>query len=105
MNKYWKEAVEIAVDELGIDLSDYTLSKLAGYMRDAAEMESEACGYQNIPNPLEKENKELLSELMIERSKRVCEFCNGRGLITSYGPDHTSTAQCDRCSGEGKRVR
>lgn len=57
INPYWKEALECALDEagqFGVIPSD-KVDEIAASLTVAAEMESEATGRINIPNPLQSE--------------------------------------------------
>lgn len=106
MSIYWNIAMEIIVGDLGIELSSSVLAQLTESVELSASMESEACGYLDIPNPLVKENEELLDELIKEKSKSSCKVCRGSGRIISaasaYG--RSSINQCYHCDGEGRTV-
>lgn len=54
---YWKEALEIALDEAGLFgvIPPDKIEEIACALTFAAEMESEATGRLNIPNPLKAE--------------------------------------------------
>lgn len=99
---YWKEAVACSLDEHGIVATDEVIEKVARDMEMAREMQSEATGELNIPNPLITENKILEKRLHDEIAKRGCSECGGRGYITTNFGMRSSTSQCDKCHGEGK---
>lgn len=56
---YWKEMVEIALDEIGVTLPEEQVTDLSRSMVHAAEMQGEASGSLSIPNPMEAEIRNL----------------------------------------------
>lgn len=63
---YWKEAVQIAFDEVGVSMdiiSDDDWDRVAGSLQISAEQEGMAFGYDCIPNPIEQENKALKQKI------------------------------------------
>src|ERR1700722_10749454 len=105
MSNYWKTCVEEAVDELAISATPQQLKDLAEWIEGAHDNYGMAHGHDCIPNPLRLENEQLKHSLKIEQDKVICRECNGTGTIISHGPCHSSISQCDRCRGEGKRLR
>lgn len=59
MIEYWKASLEEVLDEHGIVLTDNLLKDIL----IIREMESEGCGYINIPNPENTEIERLKSEI------------------------------------------
>lgn len=100
---YWVESVEVALAEAGVTASAEQIREIAASIEVDHENYGMAHGYDAIPNPLDAENKRLADELHRERTKVICEECRGTGWITSYGPYHSSTSQCFKCGGEGRR--
>lgn len=56
---YWKEALECALEEIPNEFTDEQLIVIAGALADSAEMEDQASGVTNIPNPLRAEIDDL----------------------------------------------
>jgi hypothetical protein len=54
-DKYWKDSLEIVFEEHNLVISDEIIEEII----NIKEMESEYCGYHNIPNPLESEVEKL----------------------------------------------
>ena len=52
---YWKEALECALEDIPNELTDEQLTSIAGDLAIASEMEDQASGVTNIPNPLRAE--------------------------------------------------
>lgn len=52
---YWKESLETVFDDHNLALTDQLFEDIW----QIATMESESCGYSNIPNPLQTEIDEL----------------------------------------------
>lgn len=101
---YWKEALEVALDESGCfgALTDAQITDVAEQMKFAAEMESEATGSINIPDPRDNREKELKAALKAEREKITCKECSGTGSYFHQGPYHSSSGTCSKCNGEGR---
>lgn len=70
-NNYWKEALDCALDEAGVfdKLNEEEKLKIAKDLQFAAEMESESCGYLNIPNPLNTEIDNLKKKMKDQEDK------------------------------------
>jgi len=98
-DEYWNESVSEALDEYEIHKDRNVFFE---DIRHIAEMESEACGYLGIPNPLVEENEKLQHELNRERKKVHCKACNGKGRIIEHGPVHSYNSECWKCNGEGR---
>jgi DnaJ-class molecular chaperone len=101
---YWKEALGEALSEAGCfaALTDQQITDVAEQMKFAAEMESEATGRINIPNPYERELKETKTALKAEQEKVLCKECNGKGTYFHQGPYHAASGTCSKCNGEGR---
>lgn len=99
---YWRECVECALDEAGVEATEKQLDEIARSIEFAAGMEFEATGREHIPNPLQFENARLASELAVEKEKVVCPACKGSRKNISHGPHHSATSRCWVCYGEGR---
>jgi len=103
---YWKEAVEAALEELGVVMTDDQVEHMAGSMQVSADNQGMAFGHDvashNLSQEREQEVEKLKQELRDEQEKRGCPECSGRGYYTvSYGT-FSSPTTCSRCKGEGK---
>lgn len=106
-SEYWIIATEEALEEnekAGF-FTQQEIEALAYSIEMAARMESEACGYSSIQNPLKAENERLTKAVVSEREKVHCKECGGSGTIVSHGPCHSATSQCWKCRGEGRHAR
>lgn len=65
MNEYWKESLEDVFDTHGITPKEQLLEDIV----HIAEMESEACGYHLIPNPMSTEVEELKAKIIEIKSE------------------------------------
>jgi len=101
---YWKECVESALEEAGIEATSGQITVMADVVSGGYENYGMAFGYYCIPNPLQVENDRLNHKLSIEKSKVMCPACGGRGRFVEYGPSHTYNSECPKCRGEGKIV-
>lgn len=99
---YWIEAVECALDDVGITATDEQIISIAASMETNHECYGMAFGHDCIPNPVVLEKEKLEKDLKYEKEKRPCPECKGKGTITTYGGTFQSTSQCDVCRGEGK---
>lgn len=90
---YWKECISIAVDELGLALTDEQLEYLADAVEGGHENYGTAFGYDCIPNPVESRAQEELRELKrknqqnedwINRTK-PCRTCTTTGGVKDEG--------------------
>ena len=101
---YWQEAVEIALQEAGLEATPEQIDCITAEMESSHENYGMAHGYDAIPNPLASELEQAQRELLRERSKVVCKDCGGVGWIVTHGPYHSSEGQCPTCRGEGRVV-
>lgn len=101
--EYWRESVGCSVDELGIVLTESQLNQMANDMRESQELMGMAFGYDQINCQDRSEIELLKEELEREKSKTVCEKCNGMGSYSIGGISHYSTHQCNCCNGEGRK--
>ena len=99
---YWKECVESALDEVGLSATDEQINTIVKCIEISHDQYGMAFGHDCIPNPLVEDNKRLIEQLQIERDKKPCKECGGRGNITYNYGTRSSTSRCDRCNGEGK---
>ncbi len=98
---YWVECVTEAFEDAKITATQEQIDIVAGWIEGASENEGLARGWESIPNPLQLENKELKSKLKKERDKQVCDTCNGKGYIVTYGYSHSAESSCSKCNGDG----
>jgi len=101
MNEYWRISVEEALEDAGLEASDSQIKTIVDSMETASEMESEATGQLNIPNPIDKELSDTRQELKREQNKTICPECKGEGRIITNGPCCSSNSQCWKCQGAG----
>lgn len=102
---YWEEAVEISLDEEWITATKEQIKRIACGMQSAAENQSQAFGWDCIPNPVELELKETKRKLSIEQEKIICPRCKGKGRLIDDGPVQSSNSECWNCHGEGRLLR
>jgi hypothetical protein len=70
MNEYWKVSLEELLDEHGIVATEELIKDIIV----VREMESEGCGYINIPNPENTEIQDLknkIKQLVSEHSRQI----------------------------------
>jgi DnaJ-class molecular chaperone len=96
--EYWEMSLKELLPEHGITVTEQLIEDIY----TIREMESEACGYINIPNPLRTEVDTLKKELEKEKDKIPCDYCNGKGRIVSNFGVRSSDSGCIKCGGEGK---
>ena len=60
---YWKTCLPEILAEHDLNLTTETIDALATDIAQCAELESEALGYTNIPNPLATQVKQLQQQL------------------------------------------
>ena len=60
---YWTQAVEAALEEVGISASMEQIESMADVVQGAHEMYGETHGYQHFGNPADDEVKRLKREL------------------------------------------
>lgn len=99
---YWRECIDIAFDEAGIEATDEQKELVAGAVEGAHENHGMAYGRDCIPNPLKSEADSLSRKLKWERERIGCDVCKGRGRIITPGPHHSSDSECWVCRGDGK---
>jgi len=101
---YWKEAVDNALADAGVEATIEQRNTMASYLVIFADQEREFSGEYNIPNPLTQEVKQLRAALKNEQEKVGCKECRGRGyFVENYGTRSSETT-CSRCNGEGKHL-
>ena len=99
---YWSECVAIALEDARVPATTEQIELIAGAVESAHQNYGMAMGHDCIPNPLRAELDETKRKLELEQRKTVCRECDGHGSITTQGPYHSATSQCDVCRGEGK---
>jgi len=104
MTDYWKECVSEAFEDAGISATDAQIEVVTSWVEGAHDNYGMAHGHYNIPNPIVAEVADMKRALEQERAKVICNTCNGNGWITTPGPYHSSTSQCHKCFGEGRRA-
>lgn len=99
---YWKECVEEAFEDAGIEATQEQIDTVASWFEGDHENYGMAHGHDQITSPCEDENIRLKEELAKERSKVDCPDCSGKGRILTRGPYHSSNMHCSKCRGEGR---
>ena len=99
---YWRECIDVAFDDAGIEATDEQKELVAGAVEGAHQNYGMAYGHDCIPNPLRVENDRLSRRVKWERERVVCGNCKGRGRIITVGPYHSSDSECWKCRGDGK---
>lgn len=99
---YWKECIEAALEDAGIEGTTGQVESIANDVRIAHEQYGMCHGHDAIPNPLRQRVDSLEKDLAEERSKRTCTACNGTGVIVDDAGFRSSTTRCDRCNGNGR---
>lgn len=104
---YWNEAVEASLVDVGITATAEQREAIAGDMEVCHVQFGMAFGHdvasQNCQAAKDKEIADLRTELRDERAKQICGTCAGQGSITTQGPSHSGTSQCNNCGGSGRR--
>ena len=98
---YWKECLSEALNGCELIATEEQLAFLVDVVEGAHENYGMAFGYDDIPNPLIKQNEELARELEMERSKVQCGECGGKGYVITNGPYHNALSDCCKCNGKG----
>lgn len=98
---YWEECVSEALDEALLVATEGQIAIIASIVEGSHENYGMAFGHDCIPNPLCTEIDKLKKELKREQTKEICETCNGKGRLVSYGGTFQSTSDCHKCNGEG----
>lgn len=101
-NQYWRICAEGISDEMELSLPSEKLDQLADLVSRAAEMETESCGHQFIPNPDREEIERLQKLVILERSKVTCKECSGTGRYVSNSGPWQVSGNCHKCHGEGR---
>ena len=99
---YWQECVKEAFDDSGITATEAQIQNVVEWIESAHENYGTAHGHDCIPNPLARENALLRIKLQLEKDKINCPVCDGKCVLVSDGPCHSSVSQCWRCRGEGR---
>lgn len=100
--EYWRACLDEILGDDG--LSSERMAEIARDVDSAASMQSEACGYLNIPNPDRAEISRLEGALKKERDMVFCAPCKGTGRLRyNAGPWGVDTT-CDTCRGAGKHL-
>ena len=100
--EYWKECISEALDEAGVIATTEQITTIASIVEGSHENYGMAFGHDCIPNPLRSENEKLKKKLRDEQDKILCEVCNGKGKLISYGGTFQAESQCWKCRGEGR---
>lgn len=104
--RYWKECLSEACEDIGIVITNEQLESLTGWVEGAHENYGMATGEYVASRNLEcsKNDRiiELENKLKVEKNKRVCPDCKGRGEHIEYFVTHVSVHRCRTCGGEGK---
>jgi hypothetical protein len=105
MSDYWQDVVSEALEAAGLVATRDQIDEIAASVAMGHECYGQAHGHGCIPNPIELENKQLREQLKREESLVFCRECQGRGSITENagGIGRSSTSQCWKCNGMGKR--
>lgn len=72
--KYWKEHVEIGLDEAGLKATEEQVEILTQVIESGYEHYGQMYGHDCIPNPQVEENKRLTEKLHKEIAKRGKPF-------------------------------
>ena len=103
---YWKEAVEIALEEAGVNASAEQIEQITGVIEGAHECYGQAFGHdiasRNLAASQRDEVTALQKKLAAEKEKITCKECNGEGWITTNFGSRSGTSQCWKCHGEGR---
>jgi hypothetical protein len=104
---YWKECITIALDDLGLVLTDEQIDYLADSVEGGHENYGMAFGYDCIPNPVESRTQMELRELKRKNQEhddwmnktKPCYTCSTTGTVKDcWGRDQT----CFDCYGKGR---
>ncbi len=104
MMDYWRECIESAFEEAGIQASEKQISVVTDCVDGAHENYGMAHGHECIPNPLAEENRRMEEELKKEKDKVFCRNCNGYGRVIENFGIRSSDTECWICHGEGKHL-
>jgi hypothetical protein len=74
MNDYWREAVAIALDEEGVEVTSEQLDRLGESLAVSAENEGQAFGRDMIPNPMVAEVEAVKRRVESERREHEAEL-------------------------------
>ena len=101
--KYWIECLNESLESHGIILAPEKIELIAKDIECSHECMDMAFPVPDF-NPYRDTSEKLKVELVREKSKVHCRTCDGRGVITSYGPIHSGTSSCYKCNGEGRHL-
>lgn len=101
---YWKECIEDAAYECGLELSSGQLNSMADFIKLAHDNYGFAFYQPSSEDVCGQEISSLKRQLKKERESRFCGRCHGAGRITSdLGPTgRVSNSDCNKCNGRGK---
>lgn len=99
---YWRECVDEAFADAGIEASEAQRENVAGWFESAHSNYGMAFGNPSAGERDRSEIDDLKRKLRQAQEKVPCHTCNGRGRIITPGPYHSSDSQCWKCHGEGR---
>ena len=104
--EYWRESLAQALDDIGINYNSEQLDELTDYITGIQEVESQALGYDCIPNPLQTEidklkqrHKEDIKDLEDRKNAIEDLALKARGLSSERAyvqVDYSGTAHFER---------
>lgn len=105
-NDYWKESLENILEGYGITLSEGDLEQFVEEVIATKELESQYCGYDVLPDPVDSEYKRKYEDLVRENEAKdvfmkttvPCKKCNDGVAKDGWGRDMV----CYSCSGKGR---
>jgi hypothetical protein len=104
---YWRECIEIALDECGLNATDEQVTYLVDAVKGGHENYGMAHGYDCVPEPSETQAKRELAEMKRQARQREewklstkpCRACTTTGSVRDvWGRDMT----CPDCNGKGR---
>lgn len=106
MSDYWREAVEIALNDTGVVATDKQVDDIAGSIEISHENYGMAHGHDvasaNYSAARQREIDEAWRAVERERNKVHCRVCDGTGWITTSYGTMSATSQCWKCRGDGR---
>lgn len=102
--EYWKESLASSFEEHGISATEQQIEAVAKDIQISQECVSLAFHTPLGESSLSIELRKLQDKLRAEKEKVTCKECNGNGILTCYGPVHSSTSSCWKCRGEGRHA-